>query len=51
MRSAETRGELSIRCGRKTFSIGDDFWIENNRGERAFTVDGKTLRVRDTLII
>jgi uncharacterized protein YxjI len=31
-------------------SIGDDFNIENDRGERAFKVDGKALRVRDTLI-
>ena len=33
----------------KLFSIGDDFWIENEAGERAFKVDGKALRVRDTL--
>ena len=34
----------------KLVSIGDDFWIENDRGERAFKVDGKALRVRQTLI-
>ena len=34
----------------KLVSIGDDFWIENERGERVFKVDGKMLRVRDTLI-
>ena len=31
-------------------SIGDDFWIENEQGERAFKVDGKALRIRHTLI-
>jgi uncharacterized protein YxjI len=31
-------------------SIGDDFWIENERGQRMFKVDGKALRVRQTLI-
>src|SRR6185437_3928145 len=31
-------------------SIGDDFNIENDRGERAFQVDGKALRVRKTLL-
>jgi uncharacterized protein YxjI len=31
-------------------SIGDDFWIENERGERMYKVDGKALRVRETLI-
>jgi uncharacterized protein YxjI len=34
----------------KMVSIGDDFWIENERGQRVFKVDGKALRVRDTLI-
>ena len=30
-------------------SFGDDFWIETQRGRRAYKVDGKALRVRDTL--
>ena len=33
------------------FSIGDDFWIENDDGERAFKVDGKALRIRDTFVL
>jgi uncharacterized protein YxjI len=32
------------------FAIGDDFWIETDGGERAFKVNGKALRVRDTLV-
>ncbi len=32
------------------FAIGDDFWIETEGGERAFKVNGKALRVRDTLV-
>lgn len=35
----------------KLVSIGDDYWIENEAGERDFYVDGKALRLRDTLII
>ena len=31
-------------------SIGDDFWIENDRGEKVYKVDGKALRVRQTLL-
>ena len=31
------------RMQEKLFSIGDDFWIENDRGERAFKVNGKAL--------
>ena len=34
----------------KLFSIGDDFWIENQKGEKVFKVDGKALRLRKTLI-
>jgi uncharacterized protein YxjI len=34
----------------KLVSIGDDFWIENEAGQRVFKVDGKALRVRQTLI-
>ena len=34
----------------KMFSIGDDFWIERD-GEKAFKVDGKALRIRDTLVL
>ena len=33
----------------KMFSIGDDFWIENQEGDRVFKVDGKALRLRETL--
>jgi uncharacterized protein YxjI len=32
------------------FSIGDDFWIENQDGQSVFKVDGKALRLRKTLI-
>ena len=35
----------------KLFAIGDDFWIENEGGERAFKVNGKVLRIRDTLAL
>ena len=33
------------------FAIGDDYWIEIDGGRRAFTVDGKALRIRKTLIL
>jgi len=35
----------------KLFSVGDDFWIETEGGERAFKVNGKALRVRSTFIL
>ena len=34
----------------KMVSIGDDFWIENEQGQKVYKVDGKALRVRQTLI-
>jgi uncharacterized protein YxjI len=39
------------RMREKLLSIGDDFWIETEGGERAFKVDGKALRARSTFIL
>jgi len=39
------------RMREEMFAVGDDFWIENEDGERAFKVDGKALRIRDTLVL
>jgi uncharacterized protein YxjI len=35
----------------KLLSIGDDYWIEDEAGQRAFKVNGKALRVRDTFVL
>ena len=35
----------------KLVSIGDDFWIEDETGQKAFKVDGKAMRLRDTFIL
>jgi uncharacterized protein YxjI len=43
----ELDNRLQVR--ERLFAFGDDFWIENGRGRRAYLVDGKALRVRDTL--
>ncbi|GLY80645.1 LURP-one-related/scramblase family protein [Actinoallomurus iriomotensis] len=32
----------------RVFSIGDDFWVEDEAGQRVFLVDGKALRLRQT---
>ena len=34
----------------RMISIGDDYVIENDRGERVFRLDGKALRVRKTIV-
>jgi uncharacterized protein YxjI len=38
------------RMVERMVSFGDDFWIQNDLGQRVFKVDGKALRIRDTMI-
>lgn len=38
------------KISQKLISIGDDFWIENEKGRKVFKVDGKALRLRKTLV-
>ena len=35
----------------KMFSIGDDYWIENEQGEQVYKVDGKALRLLKTFYL
>jgi uncharacterized protein YxjI len=42
-------GAAHYRMRQRLVSIGDDFWIEDDGGQRVFKVDGKALRVRETL--
>jgi uncharacterized protein YxjI len=51
LRGRRGNGGTKYRMVEKVFAIGDDFWIENENGERAFKVDGKALRIRDTLVL
>ncbi|MGC9501208.1 LURP-one-related/scramblase family protein [Streptomyces sp. WG7] len=32
----------------RLLGIGDDYWIEDDRGNKAYLVDGKAMRLRDT---
>ena len=43
-------GRTHFRMRQKLVSIGDDYWIEDDQGDRVFKVDGKALRTRKTLI-
>lgn len=42
---------LRFQLRERLLSVGDDYWIENDHGERAYKVDGKALRFRDTWIL
>ena len=44
-------GKTHYQMRQKMFAIGDDFWIENDRGEKVYKVDGKALRIRSTLVL
>jgi uncharacterized protein YxjI len=44
-------GPAHYRMREKMFAIGDDYWIEDNDGQKVFKVNGKALRIRDTLVI
>jgi uncharacterized protein YxjI len=37
-----------FRMREKLLAVGDDYWIEDDDGNKAFKVDGKALRLRDT---
>jgi uncharacterized protein YxjI len=51
LRRGGDEGGTTYRMREKLFAIGDDYWIENEDGERAFKVDGKALRIRKTLVL
>src|SRR5690242_13122804 len=50
-RREERRGGKAThyRMRQKLVSIGDDYWIEDSEGRRVFKVDGKALRIRQTM--
>jgi uncharacterized protein YxjI len=35
----------------RLMAVGDDFWIEDDQGERAYKVDGKAVRFRQTFLL
>ena len=41
---------IRYRMRQKLWSIGDDFWIEDDHGNRVYKIDGKALRIRQTLL-
>jgi uncharacterized protein YxjI len=49
-RGDEAEGER-FQMREKLLAIGDDYWIENDRGERAYKVNGKAFRLRQTFVL
>ena len=44
-------GPIRYQMREKMFSIGDDAWIEDSNGNRAYKADGKALRMRSTFVL
>jgi uncharacterized protein YxjI len=42
-------GARRFQIRQQMVSIGSDFWIENEQGERVYKIDGKAMRIRSTL--
>ncbi len=36
---------------KQLIALGDDFWVEDESGERVFHIDGKVMRLRDTFVL
>ena len=51
LRRHEEMGGTRYQMREKLFAVGDDYWIENEQGDKAFKVNGKALRVRSTFIL
>jgi uncharacterized protein YxjI len=41
---------MRYQMRQRMISIGDDYEIENERGERVYKLDGKALRIRKTIV-
>jgi uncharacterized protein YxjI len=48
---APSEGGTRYLLREKMLSIGKDFWIEDDEGEKLFKVNAKVLRLRDTVIL
>ena len=44
-------GWSTYQLRRRTFTIGEDFWIQNERGENVFRVDQEMLHIRETFAL
>lgn len=44
-------GWSTYQLRRRMFTIGEDFWIQNERGENVFRVDQEMLHIRETFAL
>jgi uncharacterized protein YxjI len=51
MSASSSVGATHYKMRQRLFAIGEDFDIENDRGERVFRIDGKVMRIRETFVL
>ena len=51
LRHGEGSDAIRFQMHEKLISIGDDYWIEDDAGNKAYHVDGKAMRFRDTFVL
>ena len=51
LRKNKDDDKRKFKMREKLMSIGDDYWIEDESGNKAFKVDGKAMRMRDTWVL
>jgi uncharacterized protein YxjI len=51
IRGGDAKRKRKFQMREDALSIGDDYWIEDESGDKAFKVNGKVARVRDTWVL
>jgi len=51
LRKNESDDKRKFQMREKLMSIGDDYWIEDESGDKAFKVDGKAMHLRNTWVL
>ena len=51
LRGNQDDDKRKFQMREKLMSIGDDYWIEDESGNKAFKVDGKAMHMRDTWVL
>ena len=51
LRKNKSDDKRKFQMREKLMSIGDDYWIEDESGNKAFKVDGKAMHVRDSWVL
>ena len=51
MSQGDPQRKRTFQMRENALSIGDDYWIEDESGDKAFKVNGKVARIRDTWVL